>query len=185
MAGGRPSQGKQQRYPELEELASWFDRALADAGYRSVHEFLGRGLFTKNAVYDVFGARRLLSLGYTRALAEALKRNPAQVVPVWTRAREARDRTKLATARARQPPVTSWAEIPLPSPALDDLLNDQCASLERLPYELLDVEEPRLSSVYVRQQVRVRTTTDRSEREDALPGDPLPRSSPRRPGRGW
>jgi hypothetical protein len=40
MAGGRPTQGK---YPELEELASWFHRALADAGYRSVHEFLGRG----------------------------------------------------------------------------------------------------------------------------------------------
>ena len=182
MAGGRPSQGKQQRYPELEELASWFDRALADAGYRSVHEFLGRGLFTKNAVYDVFGARRLLSLGYTRALAEALKRNPAQVVPVWTRAKEARDRTKLATARARQPPVTSWAEIPLPSPALADLLNDQCASLERLPYELFDVEEPRLSSVYVRQQVRVRTTTDRSEREDALSGRPTAEKFPASPG---
>jgi hypothetical protein len=30
MAGGRPSKGKQQRYPELQELASWFHRALTD-----------------------------------------------------------------------------------------------------------------------------------------------------------
>lgn len=89
MAGGRPATGKQQRYPELEELASWFHRALADAGYRSVHEFLSRGLFEKNAVYGVFGAARLLTLESTQSLAVALKRTPAQVVPIWTRAKEA------------------------------------------------------------------------------------------------
>lgn len=65
MAGGRPVKGTQQRYPELEELASWFHQALADAGYRSVHEFLRRGLFEKNTVYGVFGATRLLTLDAT------------------------------------------------------------------------------------------------------------------------
>ncbi len=155
MPGGRPSKGKQQRYPELDELASWFHRALADAGYRSVHEFLGRGLFEKNAVYGVFSGTRLLTLESTQSLAVALKRNPAQVVPIWTRAREARDHAMRATLRAQEPRVTSWAEIPMPSLALRNLLEAQCASVDRLPYELLAVQEPPLSSVYVRQQVRV------------------------------
>ena len=109
MAGGRPPEGKQQRYPELEELASWFHRALTGAGYRSVNEFLSRGLFEKNAVYGVFGAARLLTLESTQALAVALKRTPAQVVPIWTRAKEARDRATLAAERAQAPRVTSWA----------------------------------------------------------------------------
>ena len=140
MAGGRPTKGEQQRYSELEELASFFHRALADAGYRSVHEFLGRGLFEKNAVYGVFGAARLLTLEATQSLAVALKRSPAQVVPIWTQAREARDRAALTTARVREPRVTSWANIPLPSLALHDLLEAQCASVDRLPYELLAVQ---------------------------------------------
>jgi hypothetical protein len=163
MAGGRPATGKQQRYPEFEELASWFHRALADAAYRSVHEFLSRGLFEKNAVYGVFGAARLLTLESTQSLVVALKRSPAQVVPIWTRVKEARDRATLAAERAQQPRVTSWTEIPVPSLALRNLLEAQCASVERLPYELLAVAEPPLSSVYVRQQVRVRAATDRSE----------------------
>jgi len=84
MAVGRPSQGKQQRYPELEELALWFHRALADAGYRSVHEFLGRRPFAKNAVYGVFGATQLLTLDSTQDLAIALKRTAAQVRLFYT-----------------------------------------------------------------------------------------------------
>jgi hypothetical protein len=178
MAGGRPPEGKQQRYPELEELASWFHRALTGAGYRSVNEFLSRGLFEKNAVYGVFGAARLLTLESTQALAVALKRTPAQVVPIWTRAKEARDRATLAAERAQVPRVTSWAKIPLPSLALHDLLEAQCASVERLPYELLDVEEPPLSSVYGRQQMRVRMATDRSERENAAVAKPAAEEFP-------
>ncbi|MGH3935939.1 MAG: hypothetical protein ACRDS1_13335 [Pseudonocardiaceae bacterium] len=164
MAGGRPPKGKQQRYPELEELVSWFHRALADAGYRSVHEFLGRGLFEKNAVYGVFSGTRLLTLESTQSLAVALKRNPAQVVPIWTRAREARDHTMRATQRAQEPRVTSWAEIPMPSLALRNLLEAQCASVDRLPYELLAVEEPPLSSVYVRQILRPRASLSPPDR---------------------
>jgi hypothetical protein len=172
MPGGRPSEGKQQRYPELEELASWFRRALARAGYSNPNEFLRRGMFEKNAVYGVANATRLPPLEYTRALAEALGRNPAEVVPIWIRAKEARDRAVLATERAQEPRVTSWAEIPRPSLALRDLLEDQCASVERFPYELLAVQEPPLSSVYVRQQVRVRAAPHRSERLDTAAGGP-------------
>lgn len=178
MASGRPSKGKQQRYPELEELASWFHGALADAGYRSVHEFLGRGLFEKNAVYGVFGAARLLTLESTQSLAVALKRNPVQVVPIWTRAREARDRATFAAVRAQEPRVTSWAEIPVPSLALRNLLEAQCASVERLPYELLAVQEPPLSSVYVRQQVRIGAATNPSDQEDPVAGRPTAGESP-------
>jgi hypothetical protein len=153
MPGGRPPKGKQPRYPELEELASWFHQALADARYESVHEFLGRGLFEKNAVYGVFGATRLLTLESTQSLAVALKRNPAQVIPVWMRAKEARDRAALVSRRTDQRAITSWADLPLPSLALRNLLEAQSAAADRLPYELLDVKEPPLSTVYVRQAV--------------------------------
>lgn len=172
MTGGRPPKGTQQRYPELEELASWFHRALGDAGYGSVNEFISRGPFEKNAVYGVFNATRFLTLEDTRAVATALRRDSSQVVPIWTRAREARDRAAFATERAQQPRVTSWAEIPMPSLALRDLLEDQCASVDRLPYELLGVREPPLSSVYIRQQVRVRVAPHRSERRDTVAGEP-------------
>ncbi|HEU5475182.1 MAG TPA: hypothetical protein VFV67_31445 [Actinophytocola sp.] len=161
MPGGRPSQGKQQRYPELEELATWFHQALGDAGFGSVHEFLSTGLFEKNAVYGVFNATRLLTLESTQSLAVALKRNPAQVVDVWMRAKEARDRETLAAQRVEQPRLSSWAHLPLPSLALRNLLEAQSTTVERLPYTLLGVDEPPLSTVYVRQQVRVRATTDR------------------------
>jgi hypothetical protein len=59
---------------------------------------LSRGLFEKNAVYGVFGAARLLTLESTQSLAVALKRSPAQVEPIWTRAKEARDRATCAIA---------------------------------------------------------------------------------------
>lgn len=115
---------------------------LTAAGYASVHAFLERGLFEKNAVYGVFGASRLLTLESTQSLAVALRRNPAQVVPIWTRAKEARDRAALAAQRAEESKITSWAEIPKPSLALRNLLEAQSASVERLPYELLAVREP-------------------------------------------
>ena len=86
-----------------------------------------------------------------------------QVVPIWTRAREARDRATHATQRAQERRVTSWAEIPMPSLALRNLLEAQCASVDRLPYELLAVAEPPLSSIYVRQQVRARAAADQAK----------------------
>ncbi|QFZ21776.1 NACHT domain-containing protein [Saccharothrix syringae] len=163
MPGGRPSQGKQQRYPELEELAAWFHGALVDAGFGSVHEFISTGLFEKNAVYGVFNAARLLTLESTQALAAGLKRDPAQVVDVWMRAKEARDRDALAQQRDDRPRLASWTDCPLPSLALRNLLEAQSTAVERLPYSLLGVDEPSLSTIYVRQQVRLRTTAERED----------------------
>src|SRR6266516_723386 len=165
MPGGRPPKSRQPRYAELEELASWFHQALADAGYQSVHAFLGRGLFEKNAVYGVFGATRLLTLESTQSLAVALKRNAAQVIPIWMRAKEARDRAALATARSDRRMIRSWADMPLPSLALRNLLEAQSVAADRLPYELLGVKEPPLSTVYVRQAVRVGRSRERNDRE--------------------
>ena len=182
MPGGRPSKGKQLRYPELEELASWFHQALADARYESIHAFLARGLFEKNAVYGVFGATRLLTLESTQSLAVALKRSPAQVIPVWMRAKEARDRAALASARSEQATVRSWAHLPLPSLPLRNLLEAQSNAADRLPYELLGVKEPPLSTVYVRQAVRAGSSRERNDRELAPGPTPVAddRGSPER-----
>lgn len=182
MPGGRPSQGKQQRYVELEELAAWFHQALVEAGFASVHEFLSTGLFEKNAVYGVFNASRLLTLESTQSLAVALKRNPAQVVDVWMRAKEARDRDAIAAQRAEQPRLSSWTDLPLPSLALRNLLEAQGATVERLPYSLLGVDEPPLSTVYVRQQVRIRAADER-ETDAGAPGAQRDAGSDARPDR--
>ncbi|MFT7834772.1 hypothetical protein Q5530_01310 [Saccharothrix sp. BKS2] len=163
MPGGRPSQGKRQRYAELEELAAWFHGALSDAGFGSVHEFLSATPFEKNAVYGIFGATRFLNLESTQALAVALKRDPAGVVDVWVRAKEARERNHLAQQRADQPRLETWIDCPLPTLALSNLLEAQSTAVERLPYRLLGVDEPPLSTIYVRQQVRLRAVVERED----------------------
>jgi hypothetical protein len=165
--GGRPASGKRQRYPELEELAAWFHRALGEAGYESVLEFVRNGLFEKNAVYGVFGATRLLTLESTQSLAVALKGSTAEVTTVWIRAREARDRAAMAAEKDSRPRVESWADLPLPSLALRNLLEAQGVSMDRLPYSLLGVGEPALSTVYVRQQMRGLGSEERGERAQA------------------
>jgi NACHT domain len=180
--GGRPSEGKRQRYPELEELAAWFHQALSDAGYESVLEFLRNGLFEKNAVYGVFGATRLLTLESTQSLAVALKRSPTEVKAVWIHAREARDRSAMAAEKNSHPRIESWADLPLPSLALQNLLEAQVVALERLPYSLLGVGDPGLSTIYVRQQVRVLADDERGERAPTTaPGEP---STAQRPTTG-
>jgi hypothetical protein len=74
MPGGRPSEGKQQRYPELEELASWFRRALARAGYSNPNEFLRRGMFEKNAVYGVVKPSRPTTSPRTQPVSTRITR---------------------------------------------------------------------------------------------------------------
>ncbi|AEV84910.1 signal transduction protein [Actinoplanes sp. SE50] len=175
MAGGRPSQGKQQRYDELEELAAWFRQALGDAGFGSVHEFVATGMFEKNAVYGVFNATRLLTLENTQSLAVALRRDAGDVRAVWLRAKEARDRELLAAERAEERRLCSWADLPLPSLALRNLLESQSMSVDRLPYSMLGVIEPPLSTVYVRQHIR---SQDKRDRQPAVSreGTPAERS---------
>ncbi|GAA3844974.1 hypothetical protein GCM10022243_09060 [Saccharothrix violaceirubra] len=163
MPGGRPSQGKQQRYAELEELAAWFHQALGDAGFGSVHEFLALRLFEKNAVYGVFNASRLLTLESTQSLAVALHREPGAVVDVWVRAKEGRDREAMARERAESPRLERWTDCPLPTLAVRNLLEAQAVAVDRLPYRLLGVDEPPLSTIYVRQQIRPAATAEPEE----------------------
>ncbi|MGW4381828.1 NACHT domain-containing protein [Kitasatospora sp. NPDC004531] len=154
MPAGRPPKDEQEHYPELLELASWFRQALVSAGYGTPNAFVRTGFAGKAAVYGVHNASRLLTLEFTKALATALGRDPAEVVPIWTRAKDARDRATAAEQQSTRPRLTSWSELPLPALALRNLLEAQSRSADRLPYDVLDVKEPPLSAIYVRQQMR-------------------------------
>ncbi|MGW4652020.1 NACHT domain-containing protein [Kitasatospora sp. NPDC004289] len=154
MSAGRPPKGEQEYYPELRELATWFRQALASAGYGTPNSFIRTGFAGKAAVYGVHNASRLLTLEFTKALAIALGRDPAEVVPIWTRAKEARDRATTVQQGAKAPRPSSWSEVPVPALALRNLLEAQAAWVDRLPYDILDVKEPPLSAIYVRQQIR-------------------------------
>ncbi|MGW4812520.1 NACHT domain-containing protein [Kitasatospora cineracea] len=112
-------------------------------------------------MYGVHNASRLLTLEFTKALATALGRDPAEVVPIWTRAKEARDRATASEQQAARPRLASWADLPLPTLALRNLLEAQSTSVDRLPYDILDVKEPPLSAIYVRQQMRAAVPVSR------------------------
>ncbi|AZP20376.1 hypothetical protein EJC51_32445 [Streptomyces aquilus] len=158
MPGGRPPKGDQQRHPELEELADWFTQAVEGAGYQSLNAVVRADLATRNVVYGISNATRLYAIRQVKAYAVALGRDPAEVEPIWTRAKEAMDRAADAARTAHAPKLTSWSELPLPSLSLKTLLEAQARAVERLPYDMLGVEEPPLSMVYVRQRVRTPRT---------------------------
>jgi hypothetical protein len=169
MAGGRPSKGEQQRHPELEELADWFDRAIEEAGYPSHNAVVRAELAHKNVVYGITNAARLFPLLQVKSYAVALGRDPAEVEPLWIRAKEAMDRAADAARRAQAPQLTSWADLPELILSVKTLLQAQARAVERLPYDMLGVAEPPLSAVYVRQRVRA-------------PRKPAPEPSVRRGG---
>ncbi|MFI1826640.1 hypothetical protein ACH41E_09300 [Streptomyces sp. NPDC020412] len=155
MAGGRPPRDDApKRYPELEELAAWFSQAMADAGYPSPNAVVRAEIAHKNVVYGIHGAARFLKLDVVRALAVGLGRDPVEVEPLWTRAKEAVDRAAADQLAARTPHLTSWAQLPLPELALRNLVEAQSKAVERLPYDRLAVEEPPMSAVYVRPRIR-------------------------------
>ncbi|KDN87956.1 hypothetical protein KCH_02830 [Kitasatospora cheerisanensis KCTC 2395] len=160
------------RYPELLELASWFRQALVSAGYGTPNAFVRTGFAGKAAVYGVHNASRLLTLEFTKALATALGRDPAEVVPIWTRAKDARDRATAAEQQSSRPRLTSWSELPLPALALRNLLEAQSRSADRLPYDILDVKEPPLSAIYVRQQMRAAVPAGREAAGPEVHGTP-------------
>ncbi|MFB7086165.1 NACHT domain-containing protein [Streptomyces sp. NPDC056296] len=185
MAGGRPPKdGGPTRYPELEELASWFRQSMADAGYDSPNAVVRAEIAHKNVVYGIHGASRFLKLDVVRALAVGLGRNPAEVEPLWTRAKEAVDRAAAARLAAETPHLTAWSQLPLPELALRNLVEAQSRAVERLPYNKLGVEEPPLSAVYVRPRIRTSGRTGEGHaRGGARPdGDGAQRMAA--PGRG-
>ena len=157
MPGGRPEQGRQQVHPELAELSSWLRQALADAGFTSVNAFVQRHPFDKNQIYGLFKGTRFLSLESTQSVAVALRRKAEEVEPLWWRAKEAMERAVLAQHNQTALRLKSWADLPWPELALQDILEAQSRAVEQLPYRLLGVEAPPLSMVYVRQQARLQS----------------------------
>ncbi|WP_326663283.1 hypothetical protein [Streptomyces canus] len=156
MAGGRPPKGDAERYPELEALAAWFRQAIADAGYDNPHAVVRAEIAHKNVVYGACSGTKLLKLPVLRSLAVALERDPDDIVPLWVRAKEAVDRAGAESRKAAAPLLREWTQLPLPNPAVRNLLEAQATAVERLPYDMLGVAEPPLSAVYVRQSMRAR-----------------------------
>ncbi|WP_420035096.1 NACHT domain-containing protein [Streptomyces sp. cg28] len=154
MPGGRPARNDFDSYPELVELAAWFRQAITDCGYTSVNAFVQQHILDKNKVYDLVRGKGLLSLDSTRRLAGLLKRDPAEVELIWLRAREARDLQLMAEDERVRPRVASWAEIPRPELTLRNVLDGLTNVTEQLPYRLIGVTPPPLSTVFVRQRLR-------------------------------
>ncbi|MEU9604014.1 hypothetical protein [Streptomyces sp. NPDC048057] len=180
MAGDRPPKDDgPKRYPELEELAAWFSQAIADAGYPSPNAVVRAEIAHKNVVYGIHGAARFLKLDVVRALAVALGRDPAEVEPLWTRAKEAVDRAAADRLADRAPHLTSWSQLPLPDLALRNLVEAQSKAVERLPYDRLAVEEPPMSAVYVRPRIRAsaRAGEGHAPRDVRTAGDGARRST--------
>jgi hypothetical protein len=134
-------------------LAGWFGRALADAGYDSVNAFVVRHAFEKNRIYGLFQGTRFLTLQSTQAVAVALGQPIDEVTRLWRQAKAAMERAA-ASAGDGAKQVHTWDELPWPHATLQDILEAQCHAADLLPYALLDVEPPPLSTVYVRQQAR-------------------------------
>jgi hypothetical protein len=158
MPGGRPTAGAHDSYPELAELAGWFREAIIACGYSSINAFVVQHTLDKNRVYGVANGTQVLRLTSMRELARVLRRDPAEVEPIWLRAKEAMER-RLADQADEQPRLTAWAEIPPPEPALRNLLDGLTEAVEQLPYRLLGIVPPPLSTVYVRQRLRQGSTS--------------------------
>jgi len=156
MPGGRPETGGQHTYPELAEMAAWFQNALASAGYPSINAFVQRHPIDKNRVYALFKGSHLyprdVTLGVAAALVGPQKAEEAE--PLWWRAKEARDRAAAAEVDRQTPHLESWDRLPWPELALHDILDAQSRAADTLPYQRLGIEPPALSTVYVRQRAK-------------------------------
>lgn len=156
--GGRPTRAGREGYPELAELSAWFKQAIKECGHPSVNAFVQQYTLDKNKIYEVVRGTLLLSLDSTKGLALLLRHDPAEVEPIWLRAREAMDRRLMNEDEEARPRVTSWAEIPRPELALKNVLEALTSAVAELPYRLLNITPPPLSTIYVRQRLRKATT---------------------------
>ncbi len=107
MPGGRPATSAHEGSPELAELAAWFGQALTDSEYRSINDFVQRQIIDKHRVYQLANGTRLLTLDAVRDVARRLRRDPAEVEPVWFRAREASEHSQAAAREAALPAARS------------------------------------------------------------------------------
>ncbi|MEU6724779.1 hypothetical protein ABZ917_13815 [Nonomuraea wenchangensis] len=154
MRTGRPPSAERKRYPELEPIADWFVQAIDEFGHGSIRRTAEMTGLSQRSLYDAVNAERMLPLRLVRALAEGLGRDPEEITRLWGEAKQERDRAEEAERRRTHPSLTSWEEIPLPTPALRDLLEAQNGMFDCLPYSLLGLVEPPLSAIYVQQHIR-------------------------------
>lgn len=155
MPGGRPpKEAAPRRFLELEELSAWFRQAMADAGYESPNAVVRAELAHKNAVYDLHNATRFLPVQVVRAIAVGLRRDPEEAEALWLRAKQGMERAEEARRSAEAPRLTSWTQLPPLTLPVSNLVEAQSKVVERLPYDILGVEEPPLSALYVRQRIR-------------------------------
>ncbi|MCG5212603.1 NACHT domain-containing protein [Streptosporangium soli] len=153
------------------EFADWFRSSLSAKGYSSVNSFLQRHLYDKNLIYGVANGTRFVTIEAARSLAGALERPLEEIEPIWWRAKDAMDRSVAEQRDSEQSRLTSWDKLPLPNPILRNFLEAQADVVEQLPYRLLGVQPPPLSTIYVRQHMRQQDEVrpDReSKRPDAL-----------------
>ncbi len=169
MRTGRPPSPERKRLPELEALAAWFVQAIDEFGHGSIRRTAEMTGLSQRALYDAVNAQRLLPLRLVRALAEGLGKDPEDAARLWAEAKRQRDRAEEAERRKTHPHLTSWEEIPLPSPAVRDLLEAQDGILDCLPYSLLGLVEPPLSAIYVRQRIRHLPTPQPSDAAEQPP----------------
>jgi plasmid maintenance system antidote protein VapI len=169
--GGRPPREEHEAYPELAEMADWFKRAIGERGHSSVRAFVQQHTLDKNKIYELVRGRVLLSLESTRHLAQLLGRDPAEVEPLWLRAREATDLRLMAEDEQQRPRVAAWTQIPRPELALRNVLDALTEAVEQLPYRLLGVAPPRLSTVYVRQMLRSETAGTVEDQDKHIASD--------------
>jgi|SRR5215470_11070695 len=121
MPGGRPSQGKQQRYPELEELATWFHQALGEAQSAAVerlpYTLLG---YFRRAMAGHCGGLRRWRFGWGR------RPSTRSVGAFWTmvaepdadaedRASDAEDRASARKSCRSSASMMTWRRWPDPS----------------------------------------------------------------------
>ncbi|MFC4008438.1 NACHT domain-containing protein [Nonomuraea purpurea] len=154
MRTGRPPSAERKRYPELEPIADWFVQAIDEFGHGSIRRTAEMTGLSQRSLYDAVNAERMLPLRLVRALAEGLGRDPEEITRLWGEAKQERDRAEEAERRRTHPSLTSWEDIPLPTPALRDLLEAQNGMFDCLPYSLLGLVEPPLSAIYVQQHIR-------------------------------
>lgn len=96
----------------------------------------------------------------------ALGRESEDVEPLWWRAKAARDRATAGEHDGGAARIESWSQVPWPHVALQDILEAQEFAADMLPYHLIDIEPPPLSTVYVRQQARPEQSTAKRDRKD-------------------
>ncbi|RKN46722.1 hypothetical protein D7294_00385 [Streptomyces hoynatensis] len=135
-------------------MSDWFERAIHEVGHGSIRRTATLTGLDQRALYAAVNAERMLPLRLVRALAEGLGRDAEEITVLWAQAKQERDRAAEAELRQAHADTATWADIPLPSPALRDLLEAQSGILDCLPYALLGLVEPPLSAIYVRQSVR-------------------------------